>query len=758
MNRNRGHSLTAVANTFTPGDQVVRGARLRWVVISGVVLLLLGAIPFLPPTAAQPGASNASTPNFAFPTPIHHVFVIYLENQPRSTVLSQGPFEAYLAQHYAQDSHYYGVCHPSAPNYLATTSGTPSQCGTDSYNVYTTTNLVNLFAAAGISNWTAYMQSMPSACDTSNAGIYVVHHNPFVYYKNVVGNRTYCDQHVVNLSQLNGSIANGTVPQFAWITPNNLDNSDNSSVATADHWLRGFLSPLVNDSFFRSSVFFVTYDESAKTDTSGYNGTTGGNVYFATVSPYARTGFDLTTDASHYNLLSTIEWLLGLGSTGHNDGTSRFPAMRSLFAFNGTPPPPPSLYPVSGLVTSSPATPPPGVSISWSNATNVTPLSVTPQGAFSTALPNGTYTFSAAAPGFQTESVNVTVQGAPVVGVVLNLTLASPPPGRYAVSGSVTSINGTVPSGVALSWSNRTNVTPVPMSAQGVFSTLLVNGTYMFSAAAPGFLTSTVNVTVQGAAVAGVVLNLTPAPSPPAPSVVTGVVYNASSGGVIAGASVLANNLTGSQVQYSDANGTFAFRLHDGTYSVLVNATGFDPLYTSWTLAAHNFSTRYDLNRSSSPDQPTNGTRSSANPVVVKVVTLGSTTGLSNATCAITNLGNNSVVVVTTDSHGLLHLDLSNGTYSLLIRSPGYYPAAIDLLVQGPQLVPLPVPLEPSRSSNPSGPGATGPAFSSIRILTVLSVMFVACVAALGATWIWATVQRPSAQRRSRHLHFRRRR
>ncbi|MGD0588842.1 MAG: hypothetical protein ABSA63_08645 [Thermoplasmata archaeon] len=84
---------------------------------------------------------------------------------------------------------------------------------------------------------------------------------------------------------------------------------------------------------FSSSVIFVVYDESygAKPD-SGYNGLVGGPVYMVAVSPNTYGMGVLTTKTSHYNLLSTFEWLLALPATGTgHDGTSSFPAMKALF-------------------------------------------------------------------------------------------------------------------------------------------------------------------------------------------------------------------------------------------------------------------------------------------------------------------------------------------------------------------------------------------------------------------------------------------
>jgi phosphatidylinositol-3-phosphatase len=303
-----------------------------------VVVVLVTPTLSLGTTTSSPASPSASISNGAvasgFPTPIRHVVVLFFENNNRSVALAKGAYFRHLADTYAQDSHYYAVCHPSAPNYLAATSGARLQCGSDAYHTYGITNIATLLKNASITSWSGFMQSMPKPCDTVNSGLYAVRHNPFVYYTNVLDNSTYCNAHDQSLTAWTADVRAGTIPAYSFIAPNLDNDAHDTNISYASHWLKGFLSPLLNDSWFSSTVFFVTFDEAYGTGRdTGYNGTAGGNVYFAAVSPYAVPGLDDTTNASDYNLLSTVEWLLGLGSTGHNDGTSKFSAMKSLFAF-----------------------------------------------------------------------------------------------------------------------------------------------------------------------------------------------------------------------------------------------------------------------------------------------------------------------------------------------------------------------------------------------------------------------------------------
>src|SRR4029077_19718911 len=89
-------------------------------------------------------------------------------------------------------------------------------------------------------SWKGYMDSMPSPCfhqayspttqgmdpyqgngggDSAYTGDYADRHNPFNYYPDIVGDDTRCQAHVRPYTDLASDIAGGTVPNFAFITP-----------------------------------------------------------------------------------------------------------------------------------------------------------------------------------------------------------------------------------------------------------------------------------------------------------------------------------------------------------------------------------------------------------------------------------------------------------------------------------------------------------------------------------------------------------
>jgi acid phosphatase len=250
------------------------------------------------------------------PTPICHVFVVFLENEIVGKVLSE-PFQGkFLAQKYSFASQYYSVIHYSFPNYLAATAG----FATNYITVMNRPSVVNLIQNHSPAlSWDAFMQSMPRHCDPNGTQAYRIAHNPFVDYATVWDNQSYCRAHDVAFGIWDSEVSSGHVPNYAFLSPNTTNDCWRYGEISCDAWLHSWLSPLINNTpVFSHSVFFITYDESRTWDTNSSNGSAngGGHVYTVAVSPYACAGGNITTHYNHYDLLTTTEWLLGLGRLG----------------------------------------------------------------------------------------------------------------------------------------------------------------------------------------------------------------------------------------------------------------------------------------------------------------------------------------------------------------------------------------------------------------------------------------------------------
>ncbi|MFI5418515.1 MAG: alkaline phosphatase family protein [Candidatus Lutacidiplasmatales archaeon] len=341
-----------------------------------------------------------------FPTPIRHVIVIFLENQERSDVQANGSFERYLESRYASSSNYYSIMHYSLPNYLAVTSGYT----TNLFSTLNQRNVGDLLQGAG-RTWGGFMESMPTPCDTIATSDYTEFHNPFVAYQDIVNKSSRCTTHDVNLTAFSNDVAGHRVPNYAFISPNLTHDAHNTNVSVADRWLSGFLSPIVNDSFFSSTAIFVTYDEGTTNLGRAGHGAGGGNVYLSVLSPYARPGYNSTIAYNHYDLLTTTEWLLGLGHTGTNDNWTKYPPMKDLFNFTPS-------FSVTGQVHSHSGKHLANALVFLANGTNVTTNAA---GSFSFSLPNGSYSLTANETGYYNQTISVTVNGAPVRAITFRL-------------------------------------------------------------------------------------------------------------------------------------------------------------------------------------------------------------------------------------------------------------------------------------------------------------------------------------------------
>jgi hypothetical protein len=329
-----------------------RRARATVWIVATCAAIACSAIVFSIPTSALVGSSDhlvpaqttSDCPTLNLSTPICHVYILMDENQGRGWIIHHAPYQEYLATTYAVADQYYSLMHYSLPNYLADTSGKATNykhiIPTTPPHTGTIVDLLNAHSPA--LSWMAYMQSMPGPCDNISTHQYKTAHNPFIWYSSIYDNKTLCRAHDVGFSSFNSLVKAqnwSALPNYAWFSPNSTDDCWLSGVKSCDPWLQSWLSPLINDTFFQSTAFFITYDEGPVNDTRGINGTVGGGrIFTALVSPYACAGYGSQVQYNDFNLLTTTEWLLGLGQLGSNDSWTQHPPMKDLFCFPPAPP------------------------------------------------------------------------------------------------------------------------------------------------------------------------------------------------------------------------------------------------------------------------------------------------------------------------------------------------------------------------------------------------------------------------------------
>jgi phosphatidylinositol-3-phosphatase len=351
-----------------------------------VLVLSIGAAV----ATAQPGAGKGKgdpAGGRSHKPPLDHIFVITLEDHSASGVIGDPntPYITSLARHYGQASNYYGVTHPSEPNYLAQIAGDTFGLNHDDPDVrYSAPNLVDQLEAHGLT-WGAYMESMPSIgylgdyWPGSDRRLYASKHNPFVFFEDIRNDPDRLAK-IKPFDYLAADLSSRSAPNFVYIVPNQChdmhggvydpvapdgsdgtpcpyaevigDEFDSQLKQKADAFVRGAIQTIMSSRAWHGghNAIFIVADESDyndNEDTGGWADTRGccdspvipaGELYGTPTWPGGLFGGGLapavvitsdgprhvvsTTPYNHYSLLTTIEDNWGLGHIGHAGHTA----------------------------------------------------------------------------------------------------------------------------------------------------------------------------------------------------------------------------------------------------------------------------------------------------------------------------------------------------------------------------------------------------------------------------------------------------
>jgi hypothetical protein len=291
-----------------------------------------------------------------------HVFVIMMENTGYQALVGNpnAPWINQAIAKYGVATNYYGVTHPSQPNYIAATSGAKNGVNDDNDITVDVPNIVDQLESHG-KTWKGYMQSyslcngnpLAHACGNQ---LYERKHNPFITYKDVQTNPSRV-ANIVDFSQFASDLANNTVPDYSWISPDQCNDMHGraatpadpcdfsqvqSLIRTGDTFLANTVSAIQNSQAWTgNSVIFITWDESDFTgsptdfgfgDTSGCCDANpgGGHVLTLVISHSDHQARSSSVAYNHYSMLRTIEDGWHLGCLANTCDTANVPAMTDL--------------------------------------------------------------------------------------------------------------------------------------------------------------------------------------------------------------------------------------------------------------------------------------------------------------------------------------------------------------------------------------------------------------------------------------------
>jgi phospholipase C len=380
---------------------------------AGAVVAVAAAVTLTGTAAVAATAASAGAAGAHAQSGPDHVFVIMMENHGRDQIVgntADAPFITSLAQKYNEATNYHGVTHPSLTNYLAAISGdfqgiwddckagitvtcapeefvpgsgdatdtaalTPAQIASASAtpHMFSGKNIVDQLESSG-KTWKAYMQSMPSAGSTveyapvvngTAVKLYAQKHNPFMYFSDIADNPARTSKIVPLENNLSKDLADNTVPNFVWISPDQCHDMhgispsstalvgmpscgypdsglDHGAIKLGDEYVKQQVSEIMDSTTWKTtnSSIVLAWDEN---DYSGYsggpgspvgaNGTVlgGGDAPFIVINsaqgPHKTSG----KLADHYTMLSTIEQMWHLGCLANTCSPTTSGSLEELF-------------------------------------------------------------------------------------------------------------------------------------------------------------------------------------------------------------------------------------------------------------------------------------------------------------------------------------------------------------------------------------------------------------------------------------------
>jgi acid phosphatase len=221
---------------------------------------------------------------------------------------------------------FYANMHGSLENYLIVTSGQYLTHNNDTLAVFNVDNIERHLLSNG-KTFKSYAQTLPYAGYTGlYSGAYMKRHAPLPYFTEM-GNSSLIKNHV-STTELAKDIANGTLPNFAFITPDGNNDMHNCGANlgacfwTADQFLKNTIGPLLASAPFQpggDGVLIIWADEADLGSDNRCSATVlsgcGGHILVAMIGPQVKAGYKSTTTYHHPSVLRTM--LEALGTTAN---------------------------------------------------------------------------------------------------------------------------------------------------------------------------------------------------------------------------------------------------------------------------------------------------------------------------------------------------------------------------------------------------------------------------------------------------------
>lgn len=329
-----------------------------------VVLVLAAIVGALTVVSATDRPGSAGAASSVVPA-YDHIFVVIEENHAYNQIIGNpaAPTINQLATTYGLATNYFGVSHPSEPNYVALGGGNLFGVNSDNYYYTQEVNAPSLAQQLDAANlsWKGYFQSMPypgytdvcfPRCNGSpdRDALYASKHNPFINFTPVQSNPADLAAMVPD-TQLTKNASKGRLPSFAWIVPDECTDmhgsppdcvdsgpsggvGDNQLLAAGDAYVANVVSTITGSSQWSTgnNAIVVVWDEGNGTQGCCDGKPGGGPVAAIVITSHGPRGLKDNTPYNHYSLLQTIQMAFGLGCLQNTCDTANVTPMVPLFA------------------------------------------------------------------------------------------------------------------------------------------------------------------------------------------------------------------------------------------------------------------------------------------------------------------------------------------------------------------------------------------------------------------------------------------
>jgi phosphatidylinositol-3-phosphatase len=235
---------------------------------------------------------------------------------------SQMPYYNQLISQYGLAAQFYSDQHSSLPALMWLVAGAAVTPNNDTVSCnHANDNVVRELLKQGYT-WRSYQANMPSAGFQGLYGgtgnTYYRRHNPLIDFTDVCPG-TGQDKNSVPYSQMAKDFAQGKTVNYAYITPDAVEDAHSGSLQAADQWLQSNVPSILARPEFSpggDGILFIVWDEGTLSTDSRCSDTVavgcGGRTATLVIGPLVKTGYQSTVTYHSENVLKTVCAAMGL--------------------------------------------------------------------------------------------------------------------------------------------------------------------------------------------------------------------------------------------------------------------------------------------------------------------------------------------------------------------------------------------------------------------------------------------------------------